>query len=643
MHSTAAWSSLTVGGSLAGEIRVDGSSWGSIIIQEDITADGQLSVDSLGGYYDSIRVWWNHAGEIVVQDIVGDEADINLNAYGGVTSGLLSVGTIVGPEFGVSVMGDLTSTGEITVGSNSGSVYVSGDNSGNISVGQLRGYLGGGANVSSSARISVGSMSPGPNPARIQVRRDFDGVIDIENTVDGEITLNYLGGNTRGDVLIGGALLGSIDLGGQLDGGRIYVDGALTNGVPGEEITVRGQMLVDAAIAVDYDGWHASDRWQTGATVSVNGVPYYGNTPEMRIWEIQPCKGDMNNNDSEGLDSEDPDILWHVVNDPQYDYAEEFPGLEGSLWWHGDLDCSGEIDGADVGAVAFFAGDPGNTCCQSDPECAQYEVCRADLNRSGSVDLPDLAGLLAAYGSQQGDPNYNPDADLDSDEDVDLADLAWLLTEYGNPCDCFAAQPEGFAPEGAGFGAPPPIQVWFQAIDTGGYSGGGFNGEVDHFIFDLKVEVNDPNNDWTATGAVLQARNSATFRLSTTPTTPDAYATFVGAPWTTIPSGPGATQVIGAYEPPDLTYEFETSGINIGWFDTVDSENGPAAVMRLVIDVSEVEGADTSGGFGSVYFSKTGPVNPEDILVADVQSETGHCFGGCDMHPLNGSFYVKGE
>jgi len=54
-----------------------------------------------------------------------------------------------------------------------------------------------------------------------------------------------------------------------------------------------------------------------------------------------------------------------------------------------------------------------------------------DLDGDGDVDLGDLAELLAAYGSCDGDPDYNPDADLDDSGCVDLSDLALLLSNYG--------------------------------------------------------------------------------------------------------------------------------------------------------------------------------------------------------------------
>jgi len=54
-----------------------------------------------------------------------------------------------------------------------------------------------------------------------------------------------------------------------------------------------------------------------------------------------------------------------------------------------------------------------------------------DLDGDGDVDLSDLATLLGAYGTCEGDPTYDPDADLDGSGCIDLADLAALLGNYG--------------------------------------------------------------------------------------------------------------------------------------------------------------------------------------------------------------------
>ncbi len=59
------------------------------------------------------------------------------------------------------------------------------------------------------------------------------------------------------------------------------------------------------------------------------------------------------------------------------------------------------------------------------------QACPGDVDGDGDTDLADLGALLAAYGSHEGDPNYNPNADFDDDGDVDLTDLAFLLSDYG--------------------------------------------------------------------------------------------------------------------------------------------------------------------------------------------------------------------
>ena len=54
-----------------------------------------------------------------------------------------------------------------------------------------------------------------------------------------------------------------------------------------------------------------------------------------------------------------------------------------------------------------------------------------DVDGDGDVDLTDLATLLAAYGTCDGDPGYNAAADLDDSGCIDLSDLATLLSNYG--------------------------------------------------------------------------------------------------------------------------------------------------------------------------------------------------------------------
>ncbi|MBI5865782.1 MAG: hypothetical protein HZB38_15020 [Planctomycetes bacterium] len=58
-------------------------------------------------------------------------------------------------------------------------------------------------------------------------------------------------------------------------------------------------------------------------------------------------------------------------------------------------------------------------------------VFTGDLDRDGDVDLQDLAGFLAAFGSCAGDAAYNPAADFDASGCMELQDLASLLANFG--------------------------------------------------------------------------------------------------------------------------------------------------------------------------------------------------------------------
>ncbi len=63
--------------------------------------------------------------------------------------------------------------------------------------------------------------------------------------------------------------------------------------------------------------------------------------------------------------------------------------------------------------------------------CEGGSTCPEDLDGSGTVDLSDLAELLANFGSGSASP---AEGDIDGDGDVDLSDLAALLAAFGSSC-----------------------------------------------------------------------------------------------------------------------------------------------------------------------------------------------------------------
>jgi len=65
---------------------------------------------------------------------------------------------------------------------------------------------------------------------------------------------------------------------------------------------------------------------------------------------------------------------------------------------------------------------------------ADAAPCLGDIDGDGTVDLTDLSMMLAAFGSCDGDSNFNKLADFDDSGCIELGDLAALLGVYGSAC-----------------------------------------------------------------------------------------------------------------------------------------------------------------------------------------------------------------
>ena len=88
----------------------------------------------------------------------------------------------------------------------------------------------------------------------------------------------------------------------------------------------------------------------------------------------------------------------------------------------------------DRGGIIFGTTSPSAGFRCSLESTIEPDGCPEDVNGDGVVNLADLAELLAAYGTAEGDAGYNPAADVDGDGSVGLADLAALLAAYGQIC-----------------------------------------------------------------------------------------------------------------------------------------------------------------------------------------------------------------
>lgn len=60
-----------------------------------------------------------------------------------------------------------------------------------------------------------------------------------------------------------------------------------------------------------------------------------------------------------------------------------------------------------------------------------FTLANGDVDQDNEVAIGDYAALSAAYGSEPGDPNWNPNADLNGDGTVDIGDFAILSGNFG--------------------------------------------------------------------------------------------------------------------------------------------------------------------------------------------------------------------
>jgi hypothetical protein len=64
----------------------------------------------------------------------------------------------------------------------------------------------------------------------------------------------------------------------------------------------------------------------------------------------------------------------------------------------------------------------------------EFQACPGDLNGDRFRNFTDFTLFVDAYGSHQGDPNWNPAADLNADGYVDFTDFNMFAGLYGVPC-----------------------------------------------------------------------------------------------------------------------------------------------------------------------------------------------------------------
>ena len=110
------------------------------------------------------------------------------------------------------------------------------------------------------------------------------------------------------------------------------------------------------------------------------------------VWEVSPCKGDMNSDGSVNMFDVDPfvDALADLG-----DYSEDYAGLGATGVYHGDMNCDGSLNMFDVDPFVLRLTDAGAYWDATD--CDPCEPPGDGMGGGGGSSAGEVAALLERY------------------------------------------------------------------------------------------------------------------------------------------------------------------------------------------------------------------------------------------------------
>ena len=188
-----------------------------------------------------------------------------------------------------------------------------------------------------------------------------------------------------------------------------------------------------------------------GLTVGAGSCDYgsgYLNT-STRIWDVPTVTllgeyhtyggGSYQDSVKRAAMSDDGSVLAIGTWGTQYNDHPEVMVFDRSANLIGSVDTRGSVFGLDLSGDGVYALS-GSKAIHANVsgrggDVTSYQVldagCPGDIDGDGDTDHSDLGELLAAWCTQAGDPNWNPNADLDGDGHVGHGDLGILLADWG--------------------------------------------------------------------------------------------------------------------------------------------------------------------------------------------------------------------
>jgi len=243
-----------------------------------------------------------------------------------------------------------------------------------------------------------GSISVGGDLNGLAVHYGWHGHLFVGGDLTGSIQVGYpeapvdlagtiaIGAKARGPIHVTGNLRDPSEVG---DEGHIMLLGSLSDTA---SITIDGTLVGSTTfVCVDYDGYDAGDDFL--GVVWVDGHPYHGNTPLMRIYEVTCQKGDLTNDSLVNAFDIDPFMLVLTEWPDCPGYRQRFSGLYGSRLYHADMNCDGTVDLFDLDPFILRLTDPDAYCAEF-PDCEQCVPCGGGGEGLSGLNAP---GALAQF------------------------------------------------------------------------------------------------------------------------------------------------------------------------------------------------------------------------------------------------------
>jgi len=192
------------------------------------------------------------------------------------------------------------------------------------------------------------------------------------------------------------------------------------------------------------NGINASHAYATNGTYTISltvmdddGVPGTSDTSIIVGYDAAPTWGPGSSIRAVRVDAHDVALVWHGASD-QVQVSSFTLFLNGTFLTNVPGSASGyTVAGLNPLSHYVFqvqAGNPSGNYSVDGPSTTAFTRLSGDVNLDCQVDIVDLAMVGSTFGSNLGQPKYNPKADLNGDGTIDIVDLATVGASFGRTC-----------------------------------------------------------------------------------------------------------------------------------------------------------------------------------------------------------------